>query len=415
MQCPSCNGFRPADNAPCPLCSAPSPLVTEAWNGQNSSFPGNQNQANWGGSSVQNQAAWGGSGVQNQANWGGSGVQNQAAWGGSGVQNQANWGGSGVQNQAAWGGSGATQNDWSGSPSGQMAFPSPPNFGGSGAQQMSFPAGQQTFAQPSDGSDNSFWAQNMATRDTRGSGQQQSLLPVPFQPQPGSNGQALSMLPTAFPTISPGIPQVHSLVPALPESDQEAPVYVAPMYTKPRPIIPRYRAISGLISVIIVVSLLCGGASYYAQVTGKLAFIEKLFGTYSPPARASNQQMLKIPSSQVMQGPGANVVYSVGISNKVDRTTGIIPAQINQFTVGDTIWLVCSSNPPKDGALTIKWYSNGNLYKTATQQIPKAKNQQTRTSVIPIIYGLPTEGKAEVYWNDQLAATVLFVVQPAAT
>lgn len=373
MQCPSCNGFRPANNAPCPLCNAPSPLVTEAWNGQNSSFPGNQNQAGWGGS--------------------------------------------GIQNQAAWGGSGGMQNDWSGSSGAQMAFPSQANFGGSGAfSQPNFGGsdGQQAFAQPYDGSDNSFWAQNMATRDAGGSGQPQSLLPVPFQPQPGTNGQALTTLPTAFPTISPGIPQVNSLVPALPDTDQEAPIYVAPMYTKPRPIIPRYRAISGLISVIIVVLLLCGSAGYYAQVTGKLAFIEKLFGTYSPPARAGNQKMLQIPSNQVVQGPGASVVYSVGISNKVDPTTGIIPAQVNQFIVGNTIWLVCSSKPSKDGTLTIKWYSNGNLYKTSTQKIPKVQNQQARTSTIPIIYGLPSEGKAEVYWNDQLAATVLFVVQPAA-
>ncbi len=107
------------------------------------------------------------------------------------------------------------------------------------------------------------------------------------------------------------------------------------------------------------------------------------------------------------------MVYSVGISNKVDKNTGIIPVQINQFTVGETIWLACSVKPPKDGTVTVKWYSNGNIYKTVPQAISQKKGQQTAT--FPIIYGVPTEGKAEVYWNDQLAATVLFVVQPSAS
>src|SRR6185312_12756205 len=113
MQCPFCNGFRPANNAPCPSCNAPSPLANDAWNGQNASFPGSQNQAAWGNSGVQNQAAWSGSGVQ--------------------------------------------QNDWSGSNAGQVAFPSSqPNFGGSGVQQVDF------LPQSTDnGSDNSFWSQNM--------------------------------------------------------------------------------------------------------------------------------------------------------------------------------------------------------------------------------------------------------------
>jgi hypothetical protein len=313
----------------------------------------------------------------------------------------SNGGGSGAFAQPNFGGSGAFAQQ---------------NFGGSGVQQMAFPSGQQPFAQPSEGSDsNSFWSQNMAAREaTRGSGQQQqSLLPVPFQPQPDPNAQALSFLPTAFPTIAPGVPQVNSMVPALPDTEQEAPVYVPPMYTKPRPIIPRYRAISGLLSVLIVVTLLCGGAGYYAQVTGRLAFIEKLFGTYTPPPQSSNQQMLSVPSNQVVQGPAANVVYSVGISNKVDPTTGIIPVQINQFTVSETIWLACSIKPPKDGTLTVKWYSNNNFYKVVNQAITQKKGQQTAT--IPIIYGIPAEGKAEVYWNDQLAATVLFVVQPSAS
>ena len=387
MLCPSCNGFRPANNAPCPLCNAPSPLVNEARNGQNAPFASNQGQATFA-------PSWGGPDA-NQNNWSGS-SSGQMSFPSA---PQPNFGGSGIQ---------------------QMAFPSAPqpNFGGSGIQQMAFPSapqpnfggsGAQPFAQPSDGSDNTFWSQNMATR---GAEKQQSLLPVPYQGQPGVNEQALSLLPMSFPTISPGIQQVNSLVPALPDSDQEAPVYVPPMYTKPRPIIPRYRAISGLISVIIVFALLCGGASYYAQVTGKLTGLEKLFGFYTPPSVTAAQKTLPVPSNQLVQGPAANVVYSVGISNKVDNTTGMVPVEVNQFTADEVIYLTCSARPPKDGVLTVKWYSNGSLYQNIDTPIFKAKGVQ-QTAILHISYGLPSEGKVEVYWNHQLAATVLFVVEPA--
>ncbi|HEY3992507.1 MAG TPA: hypothetical protein VGM01_06450, partial [Ktedonobacteraceae bacterium] len=218
MLCPSCNGSRPANNAPCPLCNAPSPLANEAWNGQNASFSGEQGQASFA-------PSWGGSGVT-QNNWSGpSGPQMAFP-----SAPQPNFGGSGAQQMAF---PSAPQPNFGGSGAQQMAFPSGqlPNFGGSGVQQAAFPAGQQ----PADGGDNSFWSQNMAARE---SGKQPSLLPVPYQGQPDANQQALAFLPAGFPTLAPGIQQVNPLVPALPDSDQEAPVYVPPMYTKPRPIIP---------------------------------------------------------------------------------------------------------------------------------------------------------------------------------
>ncbi len=263
-----------------------------------------------------------------------------------------------------------------------------------------------------EGSDNSFWSQNMAERSSAGAGRQQSLLPVPYQGQADFNNQALSVLPTGFPTISQDIRPVNPLLPALPDGSADAPVYVAPMYTKPRPIIPRYRAISGLISVIIVFSLLCGGAGYYAQVTGKLTFFEKLMGVYTPPSIASNTQgNLTVPSNQVAQGPAANIITSVGISNQIDQNTGLVPVEQNQFTVGETIWLACSATPDKDGTITVQWYSNGNHYSASTHP---AYGKKQNTFIVHIVFGLPTEGKAMVYWNNQLAATVLFVVQPAA-
>src|SRR5947207_11750675 len=102
--------------------------------------------------------------------------------------------------------------------------------------------------------------------------QQQSTLPVPYQPQ-----QALSTMPPG--TLTTGmegtallpIPtqNLSDLVAALPE--EAGVIYVPPMYTKPRPLIPRYRVISGLLSVLIVTFLLCVGTGYYVKASGKLA------------------------------------------------------------------------------------------------------------------------------------------------
>jgi hypothetical protein len=114
---------------------------------------------------------------------------------------------------------------------------------------------------------------------------QVSWLPVPYQmPQPGMSNDQIQ--PTSIIPFGSGqgmeerglIPGMQgqdstSRLPALPHLNEEGAIYIPPMYTKPRPIIPRYRAISGLISVLIVVILFCSGAGYYAQASGKIDFI----------------------------------------------------------------------------------------------------------------------------------------------
>ncbi len=85
----------------------------------------------------------------------------------------------------------------------------------------------------------------------------QSLLPVPYTGNVQDGNQQASMQLVPFQQMIPAIP-----------GEQAETVYVPPMYTKPRPIIPRYRIISGMFSVLIVSLLLCGGGVYYAQSHG---------------------------------------------------------------------------------------------------------------------------------------------------
>ena len=301
----------------------------------------------------------------------------------------------------SWGGPDASGSDWKAR---QFSVPTNSWQDGtsSGVQQLEFPG-----VEPA-GGENAFWSQEAETGENG-----QSLLPVPYQEQP--NPHSLVPLPAGFPTLSPNVRAVNSLVPALP--DQEAPIYVPPMYTNPRPIIPRYRAISGLISVIVVCALLCTGATYLAQVTGKLTPLEKFFGLYAPPSIASAGRPLPVPSAQQTPGPGNKVITSVGLGNSIDPQSHLVPIYSNQFNAGQTIYLTCSINTTKPGTIITKWYTNNNFYKELPQPVtdPKTQNQ----GLFQMIYGQPAEGKVEVYWvdqqgNQQLAATLLFVVEPIA-
>jgi hypothetical protein len=332
MLCPTCNNFRPVNDAPCPWCSAPAGAAQGA----------QQEPASYG------------------LPRGGAPMPGPFA-------------------TDAWDGASA------------------------GIQQLAFSAGEQAA-----GGEQAFWTQTAGARE-------QSLLPVPYQAPGQPPPHSLVPLPTTFPTHGPHVRAVNSLVPVQP--DQEMPVYVPPMYTKPRPIIPRYRAVSGLISVIVVVLLLCAGGTYLAQVTGKLTPLEKFLGFYAPPSIASTARTLPVPSAQQTPGAGNKVITSIGLGNSVDPQSHLIPIYANQFTAGQTIYLTCSINASKPGTIITKWYTNNNMYREFDRFVtdPKTQNQ----GLFQMVYNQPAEGKVEVYWRDQqgqqqLAATLLFVVEPIA-
>lgn len=311
------------------------------------------------------------------------------------------WGEQQLASSSSWGGPVTDEGD--GMPD-QFAFPSSPWQNSSqAAQQMAFPTAAQQGS--------SFWSQQESAADnpTSGHASEQSHLPVPYREQISPESQALMAIQQPFPPLNQGF---NPYLPALPDGDQDGPVYVAPMYTKPRPIIPRYRAISGLVSVVIVFALLCSGAGYYAQVTGKLTFLEKFLGVYSPPAIASTGKMLPVPSFKQTAGPAANNINSAVISDSknTDAAHGIVANEVNKFNVGDTIYIVCSLPGSQPGTVTVKWYSDTTLYRTQTST---TRDSGANTAVFHSVYAQPAEGKAEIYWNNQLATTLLFVVEPA--
>jgi hypothetical protein len=260
--------------------------------------------------------------------------------------------------------------------------------------------------------DNTLWGQVMAPQAVRGSGplqqqqQQPSLLPMPYQHGMGAPSQMPGVM-------SPNLPAIHtggekgSLIPAIP--GEEGAIYVPPMYTKPRAIIPRYRAISGLISVFIVFALLCTGAGYYAKATGKLTFLHQVYGDARPKnITAAPVTQLPVPPTTPDYGPASIIINSATTASTIDPATAQPKNPTNQFKVGDTIFLTYSVHPKSPGNVIAKWYTNNNFFQ-ASAPIPIA---DAASGYIPMQYLQPEEGKVELYWNDQLAIRLYFVVEP---
>lgn len=246
-----------------------------------------------------------------------------------------------------------------------------------------------------------------------------SLLPVPYQPRPQgmlarfqSSGMELQPVQE---DIMVHMPQNQdALLPALPDHASNEPiVFVPPMYTKPRPIIPRYRIISGLLSVLIVTILTCTGASYYAKATGKLQYIQRVVGGVAPASLSPTAvPTLADPQEQPMTGPAYVVITSAVMTEHTDPTNPYFAKEPeNKFVVSHLIHLIYSvQKPTTAGVVKTVWYTNNHYYGAVLSKTISAGATQTGDSQIK--YMQPCEGKVELYWNNQLAWTLFFVVRP---
>ncbi len=197
----------------------------------------------------------------------------------------------------------------------------------------------------------------------------------------------------------------------------EGAVYVAPMYTKPRPLIPRYRAISGLISVLIVVLLACGTAGYYAKTSGQFSFLLNWVGLSSPANMpAQPPPVLKDPQQNPDYGPAAKIITSAATNSRIDMQSYVSEQPSKVFQIGQTIYLTYSVQPPKNssGTLTIEWYTNDTLYLTTTPKAVTAdpKNAgEVLNGYATQAFSKPVEGKVVLLWNNEPGITLYFVVR----
>lgn len=251
------------------------------------------------------------------------------------------------------------------------------------------------------------------------------MLPVPYQggmslqrafPMPGTQMQqpfpmtGMELQQVFQPGALQVMPNRDQMLPALP--DEEAPTYVPPMYTKPRAIIPRYRIISGFLSVMIVLLLACSGSIYYAKASGKLAFLQQIYGTSRPPS-LQNTPSVQIPNppDKVDTGPAIKIIPSAATASRIDPKTNI-PLQLeNTFKVGTIFYVTYSAKPPKVGKVVLKWYMNNIFYRSMESTPLDPKATPTVNGNVQMVYQSPASGSVEIYWDDQLAQRLYFAVR----
>jgi hypothetical protein len=386
MICSYCKNARIENEAPCPHCGAPSPLLQVSQAGQ--WRPGNLGSSAWGNENAK--------GSGNTANGG----YQSSYW-----QQDASFGAANQQ---------VEQQGFSSSsfrkPSGQLNFPSPSSSFRQPSGQLNFPAtspGEQSDAY----SPMPFWQNTDQQTPASMQESNQSFLPVPYQN--GMDLQAEGRQPTVSLQLVPDQAIEH----LLPVEQQQAPVvYVPPMYTKPRPIIPQKRAVSGFLSVIIVALLLCSGLSYYAKASGWLdravAFYTGQPGPNLPVSTANN---IPNPPTQKTSdlGPAYNngTIPSATFASKIDEhNVAIAPSNI--FKPAQTFYLTFTVNTTNQaGKVFTKWYTNGRFFETvppAGQAIPAKSN---KSASIPMQFSQPLSGYVEIYWNTQFAERLYFAVR----
>ncbi len=231
--------------------------------------------------------------------------------------------------------------------------------------------------------------------------QQQSLLPVPYQ-----NGVS----PQQSQQVGAFQANQISMLPAFPDEAHGA-IYVPPMYTEPRAIIPRYRAISGLLSIIVVALLICAGTGYYAKASGVLNRIGRAVGLELPQSLHSTAaQQLPDPPDIIEKGPAFNIIDSATTTSYIDPVTRAPRLTERVFMVNHLFYVTYSvQRPPQNGVVTVKWYTNDAFYREAKSKTIKAG--MTINGDSEMIYVVPAKGMVELYWNDQLAQRLYFVVR----
>jgi hypothetical protein len=208
------------------------------------------------------------------------------------------------------------------------------------------------------------------------------------------------------------VPQqmIEQMLPALPEES----VYVPPMYTKPRAIIPRYRVISGLLSLLIVSVLICTGVGYYAQASGKIKAMRN-FITSAPPSSLQGPPAANLPDPPEVtdkdRGPAYDTIPSATTASRIDPQQSIALQPDKVFRPGQTFYVTYSVQHPKEkGYVTVEWYANKVLFKSlkSTKPVDAGTAANGNTSMV---YVVPAEGMVKLYWNDKWAQTLYFVVR----
>jgi hypothetical protein len=183
----------------------------------------------------------------------------------------------------------------------------------------------------------------------------------------------------------------------------------------------RYRVLSGTISLALVLMTVFGGLAFLAVHSGLAG---KLFGTTTLAARNYTFSNAPVPtlSGTPQATPSGNAASQVivNVTTALHYSSTFDPIGITTtFQTGQNVnvlWKVKSAQA-KD-VVSVIWYESGNaLTTTNTPNTSKTFDKAgPYNGLFALCYPLGGLGKAELYWNGQLAQTIEFVVKgnPAA-
>lgn len=256
-----------------------------------------------------------------------------------------------------------------------------------------------------------------------------SLSPVPYQGgrQSWSQGnaeqeydEAAGSSPNLPARIEPGAPAGF---PALP--DEELVARLAPG-RKPPAFIPatrprrpyrlgRYRIVSGVLSLMIVVLAVGGALGFWAVHSGVFA---KFFGTktLAPFNFEYPQPTVAALSGTPQPTPGdanaSKIIVKVTLAK--NYTNHYDPVNITtSFKVGDTVNVLWQVRKAKaNDVISIKWYQDGTPITNIDPQNTKETISKDGdwNGVFGLAYPSPSVGSAELYYNGTLAWTIQFVI-----
>ncbi len=397
MICTYCNAMRPANEAPCPNCGGPSPLLGQsAFRDRGAT---SQRAMSWGSADTNRfSGQWNNQTPQASNMPASPDILEQASPSGRNQVPQMPFSAPLAPN--SWGQFSPAQN--SQVPQASFGPTTPANSWGELSPSMNHQWDNQV-PQLSFDASSPQWGTPAQSGVPAMQEPPKSLLPVPYQGQMGL--QVERPRDIALPMIQS--PSLEQMLPALPEDS----VYVPPMYTGSRPIIPRYRIFSGILSLFIVSLLVCGGIGYYAKTSGKLKAMGRAITGAAPASiQVTPLPTLPNPAAKPDIGPAYSKIPAATTTLHIDKNnTPLQPTR--SFKTNQMFYLTFTVPNPGTGVVTAKWYMNNNYYRTTT--IASIKQAQGMVNAwMSMSYATPAEGSVELDWNNQLAQRLYFVVQP---
>jgi hypothetical protein len=238
-----------------------------------------------------------------------------------------------------------------------------------------------------------------------------SLLPVVYQAPENTNTHEGGKRTTVSLQVVPDNALQH-LMPM--DFQPSASLYIPSTITKERPLISRYRIVSGLLSMLIVLLVICSGLGYIAQTHGILSKFVSFYTGSAPHGTSIAASHIPTPPTQTAKdfGPASSngTIPAATLTDSIDQNNIAKEPETN-FKVNQTVYLAFNVQPKQAGTVTIKWYTNNQLYTTVDTPIPAQDINKNNNASTSIKFAQPTSGMVEIYWNNQFAERLYFAVR----